>query len=597
MVPFRRGLSALLVVGVLVLSPIILLEDGPAVSAREYSTASPWAHSVPEAEPQRGHSAPPTLAPAAERAAPPLVRPERSASGPATPWASGAEYAGLAGVASSVGVTIGVPDDLPPSTDLYYVALSVFDSAQSYDQVGLANDNGSWQVYYSASADCGSRPTTDWNALPLERGQSYRFEISVEAGGDVLYSAYANGTAMTWEETVHTGATSLDVEANLTCGATVVPGLTESEKIYTAALGNPPYNFRLSNSSLNGSAESEWIRLPGSSNTTTVVLSGSNVSVDNAPLTLGFATPRDNITIETATSPQVLRATVDVTVDTPGTPVGLSAFTSAPAWTLSATPASGNASFVAVVQIEVPAGLAPGTIVVEIQGSDTAGASNRIALVITALPGLNLSVRIQPSSGSLDANETATFFANATGGRPAYSYSWSSLPRDCSVANSTVESCRFAIPGEFTLLSGVSDTMGYALYRNVTVHVVGDPSLSAASASVQGSLGASLELSTTLEGGIGPFTVSWQGLPSGCLSINATDLRCVPTATGTFTVTELSTDSTGFRSVLLLSVTVVNAPAGPSLNLGTVGLVLVALGLVVLISAAAVVLVRRHRSR
>jgi len=513
----------------------------------------------------------------------------------APPWASGVEYSGPAALASSVAVAMTVPDDIPPATDLFYVALSVFDGAESYDQVGFANDNGSWGVYYSTSPVCSTRPATQWNALGIDRDVTYTFEISVEGGGLILFAAFLGTGAVVWQEAVYTGATDLLLESNQTCGTSVLPGWTESEQVYAATLGNPPYNFVLTNASEDGLPESDWVDLPGSNNSTRIDQNGSNTTLYNEPFTLHFTSASDAATLETAASPQVLQSTVAVSIETPGTTVDLSATTSSASWGFTAVPASGNVSFTSVVTIDLPAGIPSGTYVIEIEASNATEGSNRVAIVITALPGLTLSVSTLPASGEFDANETARFSPNATGGAPGYTYSWPTLPKGCAAESPQWASCQFPIPGVYSVVASVADTLGYILHRNVTVHAVPDPVLSTGAGPVRVGLGNQLSLAAALTGGLPPFIIAWKGLPAGCRSVNSTELSCTPTAAGEFGVTVLSTDHTGFRSSLTIPVTVENPPAASPFLQTTVGLLLIGGGLVLLIAACGVVLARRHR--
>ncbi|MCI4372537.1 MAG: hypothetical protein L3K02_02680 [Thermoplasmata archaeon] len=510
------------------------------------------------------------------------------------PWDSGVEYSGSAGLASNLTVAMAVPDDLPPSTDRYYVAVSVFDGAESYDQLGFANDNGSWQIYYSTAPACGTQPNPHWNAYPLPRNETYTFEISVEAGGVVLFGAYQGSAVALWEETVHTGATYLEVESTQTCGPTAVPGFTETEEVLAAGLGNPPYNFVFTNSTVNGHPEKSWFGLLGSSNTTVVEHNESNATIGNEPFTLGFSSSRDVQTIESGSSPQELETRVNLEMGGTGIEVGLSADTAAAAWKFSATPSSGNTSFLSVVSVDVPAALVPGMYVVEIEASDIAGFSNRIALVITVLPGLVFTVSSHPSSGEIDANETATFSPNSTGGRPAYTYSWPTLPVGCAQAPSGLATCRFVSPGTYRLLAAVVDTLNYGLAREITLTVVPDPVLSSDSGTVTLTVSNLLSLEVSQTGGISPFAVIWQGLPRGCASVNSTALNCTPETTGHFAVIVTLVDGTGFRSSLTISVTVQNPTGTIVLSLGTVGLLLIAGGMVVLIATCTMLLARRH---
>jgi len=490
---------------------------------------------------------------------------------------------------------MSVPDDLPPASDLYYVALSVFDGAESYDQVGFANDNGSWQIYYSTSPVCDTRPATHWNASALSRNTTYRFEISIEAGGVVVFAALEATGGVLWQESVHTGATYLQVESTQTCGTTTLSGLTETEEVYTAVLGNPPYNFVLANASEAGLTESNWSTLPGSSNTTVVEHSGSNATIFNEPFTLRFAGGVHAVTIETASSPQVLRSTVSVAMSTAGEVVGVSAFTSAASWKFSASPSASNSSFVSVLTIDIPAGIFTGVYTVEIEASNAAGLSNRVGLVITALPGLTLVVSPHPSSGQLDANETATFGSNATGGAAGYTYSWPTLPVECAVAAPQLATCHFTLPGAYSLVAGVGDALGYMLFDNITVHALPDPVLSSPSTAIQVVVANELSLEVVAQGGLLPYVLSWTGLPPGCSSANSTYLECTPSAPGSYGVTVTLVDHTGYRTAILLSVTVENPAGSYSIFQGASVLLFVGVVLVTLIAACIVVLVRRHR--
>ncbi len=594
MATLRTVVAALLVTGVMLVSPAVLVH-GYAAGVRAPHVGGTAENlgmggnpaSVPQVrEKLRQIGVAPSL---------PNSLPSGTGSGNPTPWVSGVEYSGPSSLASRVAVTMSLPDDLPSSSDRYYVAISTFDGAESYDQLGFANDNGSWQVYYGSSTACGTQPDTHWNAFSLDRNATYTFEISVEGGGVILFQALQGPGPAIWTETAHTGATYLQLEPTQTCGTSIDPGYTETEEVEASSLVNPPYNFVLANASENGLPETEWLDLVGSSNSTAVLHNASNVTLLNAPFDLRFAATLDTVTIETAGAPQQLHATVSVQMENPGGTVGLSASTSAPGWSFTASPPSDNASFSSVVSVDLPGGIAVGTYVVEIEASNSAGLSNRVALVITALAGLGLNATSTPASGELDANETVSLALNATGGRPAYTYSWPGLPKGCESASDGAAVCRLSAPATYSLLAGVGDTLGYAFYLSVTLVAVPDPSLSASSATALVSTGGTLSLDATLTGGIAPFTIAWQGLPPGCAPGNATALRCLPTAAGQYAVTLSATDHTGFRSSLSFSVTVATPSTGETLSLGAVGLVLIGGGLVILIATCVATLVRRHR--
>jgi hypothetical protein len=514
-----------------------------------------------------------------------------------TPVAEGVEYSGPSSIASSVGVDLRVPDDLPAATDRYYVAVSAFDGAESYDQVGLANDNGSWQVYYGAASTCGTRPDTHWNAFGLSRGAMYRFSIAIETGGEVVFAAFTPAGTSVWQETVHTGATYFALDGTMVCGSATVPGYTETQEVYATAFANPPYNFVLTNATEDGTPETDWLALPGAADPGAIARNGSNVTIFNQPFTISFGPSGDSLSLETTGFSQILRLQVEVQVQrTTTTPIEVQNYTVPSGWSFTAAPFEANASFSSNVTIGVPAGVTPGLYVVGLQAVNSSGLPNRIALVLTVLDRLVLMVVGRPTSGAIDANETATFDPNASGGLPAYAYIWPNLPAGCNVTDA-VAVCRFASAGNFSLDVGVEDALHYAWYQNETYQVLRDPRLSAPPGDLSLSLGGSLQVALLLSGGLSPYAIDWLGLPPGCSTVNGTSLTCLPTSAGHYAVTVVLTDATGFQTSLPLAVTITTSAAAATLPLETIGLAFVAAGLLVLIAACGLLLLRRRRAR
>jgi hypothetical protein len=83
--------------------------------------------------------------------------------------------------------------------------------------------------------------------------------------------------------------------------------------------------------------------------------------------------------------------------------------------------------------------------------------------------------------------------------------------------------------------------------------------------------GNSVTLTAAPNGGIGPYSFAYAGLPAGCASANTSALACSPRENGTFNVSVNVTDSTGHRGSAGVSL-VVNPPLAVSLNssVGTV---------------------------
>jgi len=92
-------------------------------------------------------------------------------------------------------------------------------------------------------------------------------------------------------------------------------------------------------------------------------------------------------------------------------------------------------------------------------------------------------------------------------------------------------------------------------------------------------VGQSTDLNVTVTGGITPYTITYTGLPGGCISSNVTSLTCVPSASGVFTVRVFVNDSAG-HSVTSTATLTVNAatvtissvavsPTAPTAPIGT----------------------------
>ncbi len=60
--------------------------------------------------------------------------------------------------------------------------------------------------------------------------------------------------------------------------------------------------------------------------------------------------------------------------------------------------------------------------------------------------------------------------------------------------------------------------------------------------------GGSVNFSTVASGGVGPYALTWQNLPTGCLSVNASTINCVPSTSGSWPVSVTVTDAAGGAS-------------------------------------------------
>jgi hypothetical protein len=112
-------------------------------------------------------------------------------------------------------------------------------------------------------------------------------------------------------------------------------------------------------------------------------------------------------------------------------------------------------------------------------------------------------------------------------------------------------------------------------------------------------LGQTVTLNATAYGGNPPLNYAYTNLPTGCTSVNTSNLNCTPTATGTWTVEVTLTDTsqaqtTANATVIVTAATSTHVPTSPTTpttsssatpSLGVYGLIIVLF--VVLLAGAA----------
>ncbi len=239
----------------------------------------------------------------------------------------------------------------------------------------------------------------------------------------------------------------------------------------------------------------------------------------------------------------------------------------------------------------------PGTINISVTVTDAVGVrakSPTLAYSIDALPTV-----ADPTSdrGTLDVGQSVTFSSSVSGASTATTFSWQGLPSSgCVGTNTSSPKCVAASPGTWTVLPIVTDANGGVAMASDPLSIivdndpsVGTPRLSASSITS----GASVTITANGAGGSGLYTYNWSGLPSGCAS-RTDEVTCAPTATGTFAITVMVTDSNGLSSTSNPANLTVKASVGSTV-LGSPGLIIVVV-VVVVLAAMALLLMRRRRS-
>lgn len=224
--------------------------------------------------------------------------------------------------------------------------------------------------------------------------------------------------------------------------------------------------------------------------------------------------------------------------------------------------------------------------------STSTSATLRVLSDPTAAP-----VTISPVSGKLDAGQTMTLTAIASGGTSVFTYSWSGLPSGCVSSNESTISCAPSSDGTFDVQTRVTDSTGFTVSSpSLTVEVAADPTLRASQNPVSLVQGQSLDLTINVTGGLAPYTITWTGLPTGCVSTDSPVIACTPTSTGSTTVWAHVTDSNGFVVSTAINLTVSASFFGTSLS-PTVGWSLIGAVAVAAAAGGALLLMRKRRGR
>jgi len=185
------------------------------------------------------------------------------------------------------------------------------------------------------------------------------------------------------------------------------------------------------------------------------------------------------------------------------------------------------------------------------------------------------SFTVAPST--LGLGGTAILRANVSGGTPPYRFSYTGLPAGCSSQTVPALPCTPTASGSYTVTVNVTDGAGAtaATTASFTVNPAGAsgaPSISSFGAGPAALvLGNATNFTVVATGGVGPLSYLYTGLPSGCLSSNASRLACRPTAAGTFTVWASVSDSTGGTTSVATNLTVFPVGGGAGLTVTAFG--------------------------
>ncbi len=184
-------------------------------------------------------------------------------------------------------------------------------------------------------------------------------------------------------------------------------------------------------------------------------------------------------------------------------------------------------------------------------GGGSAGASLNLSVVASGSAG---SLRITgfwfaPSTVVL--GNSSTISVNATSASGPLTYAFGNLPPGCTNANASSLTCLPTSAGTYGITITVRDSIGdvASVFGNLTVDPVGgDAGLSIVGFGASPGLvyvGTTVVVSVVASGGTGALTYRYPSLPTGCVSANTSALPCAPSASGTYPLYVVVTDSAG----------------------------------------------------
>ncbi len=199
----------------------------------------------------------------------------------------------------------------------------------------------------------------------------------------------------------------------------------------------------------------------------------------------------------------------------------------------------------------------------------------------------------------LDQGQALGLRVTAAGGAPPYTISYAGLPAGCASGNTSSLTCIPSLAGTYGVTVTVSDRAGGSVSSLLNFTVA--PALQLESFAANPStiaLGGSTTLGVLTLGGTAPLTITFIGLPPGCLPQNASQLPCTPTAAGTYTVGLVVIDMAG--ETLKANATLVVAPPVPFIDQTIFSVPLwgwLALIVLLILVGLAVLLVRRRKGQ
>ena len=175
-------------------------------------------------------------------------------------------------------------------------------------------------------------------------------------------------------------------------------------------------------------------------------------------------------------------------------------------------------------------------------------------LTLTVAAGLVL-VSFHSTPPVLDAQQSFSLVANATGGFRPLAYTYLGLPSGCASQDSATLSCSGVPAGSYDLTAYVNDSSRASVHGSTVVTVDSRPSILGVAVSPNApDAGEPFSVRTSLTGGTVPIAWSYSGLPYGCSTVDSAILNCSSPNAGEYNVTVTAQDAAAVsatRTILL----------------------------------------------
>jgi hypothetical protein len=300
---------------------------------------------------------------------------------PLTHWWDGGYYGGPTRSPTSAKMTMTLPDAVPSSSEFYYVLLSSWDNAGSYDQIGISNDYGTWGWTWSWTSSCAGSYYYTPNQMALQRGATYTFAMTI-ASGNVTFTV-TQGTSVLGTIIGASGGTHFVMTGFYTCNSVSYYDYTDYEEIYATVQTVPSFDFVFAHNSVSNGSVTNWTSFgSGAPSGLITAFQGNTVRQENQGFSMRFLGASDHVTLAATakayfTNLSLTRwfSTGNVSLSSAGLPAGM---------TLSFGSSGVAPPFNSTVTIKLSS-VHAGTYLITLTGSPVSGSYTYLTLKVKVL--------------------------------------------------------------------------------------------------------------------------------------------------------------------------------------------------------------------